>query len=54
MTLRVRFQPRQQGRRVALALGDAVPAATKSTGGAVDGTLSFPTDDLHPGATWPG
>jgi hypothetical protein len=51
-TLRVRFHARgEAGEDVSLLrLGDAVPAATKSTGGAVDGTLSFPTVDLHPGA----
>jgi len=51
-TLRVRVHAAgQTGEDVSLLrLGDAVPAATKSTGGAVDGTLSFPTADLHPGA----
>jgi hypothetical protein len=51
-TLRVRFHAAgEPGEDVSLLrLGDAVPAATKSTGGAVDGTLSFPTADLHPGA----
>jgi endonuclease/exonuclease/phosphatase family metal-dependent hydrolase len=51
-TLRVRFHARgEAGEDVSLLrLGDPVPAATKSTGGAVDGTLSFPTADLRRGA----
>jgi endonuclease/exonuclease/phosphatase family metal-dependent hydrolase len=51
-TLRVRFHAGgETGETVSLLrVGDPVPAATKSTGGAVDGTLSFPTADLRPGA----
>jgi len=51
-SLRVRFHAvGEAGEDVSLLrLGDAVPAATRSTGGAVDGTLSFPTADLLPGA----
>ncbi len=43
-----RGQPGERGRRP--GRGDAVPAASKSTGGAVDGTLTFATGALAPRA----
>ncbi len=51
-TLRVRFHAAgEAGEEVSLLRVHGVaPAATKSTGGAVDGTLSFPTGALLPGA----
>jgi endonuclease/exonuclease/phosphatase family metal-dependent hydrolase len=50
--LRVRFHAAGEvGEEVSLRrIQDAVPAATKPTGGAVDGTLSFPTGAFLPGA----
>ena len=51
-TLSVRFHAGgETGETVSLLrLGDPLPHGTKSTGGAVDGTLSFPTGALLPGA----